>query len=71
MRYKYKYILDASHLVQYQIAVESLISKLSYQINKKNEPEDSFASEYKRELEKLLIETDFTRLNTLHKPEIE
>ena len=69
MNYKFdfKYIVDPSILIDMRIAVESLISKLDFEIQTDNRDEDSYPVKYKKELEQLLINMD--GLKTIYKPD--
>ena len=69
MNYKFdfKYIVDPSLLIDMRIAVESLISKLDFEIQTDNRDEDSYPVKYKKELEQLLINMD--GLKTIYKPD--
>ena len=68
-QFDFKYIVDPSILIDMRIAVESLISKLEFDIRYHKRAEDSYSAKYKKELEQLLIDIDFDKLKTIYKPD--
>jgi hypothetical protein len=68
-QFDFKYIVDPSQMIDLRIAVESLISKLEFDIKYHKKAEDSYPVKYKKELEQLLSDIDFDKLKTIYKPD--
>jgi hypothetical protein len=65
--YEFHFLVNPSQMIDLRIALESLITKLDFEIKFHGKDEDSFSAKYKKELETLLIETDFDNLKTIYK----
>ena len=61
-KYAFNYVIDPLKLISLHVAVELLIVRLEEQIKKEELSDNSYFSKYKKELEKLLIDTDYSNL---------
>jgi hypothetical protein len=61
-KYAFNYVIDPRKLISLHVAVELLIVRLEEQIKKEELSDNSYFSKYKKELEQLLIDTDYSNL---------